>query len=165
MIPINEIIKYKNICLKFTSSIDAKNPNIKTISIYVIKEDNPQAIFNLEEDISFKLIIKKGIGSYFNNRFINFQSVLYEDNNTVKVFEPSKTEEKIIVDGVARDEYMQDIIFRKGTSNQNPKILKIVSTITKNEDGWNYEQQKENVDNMNFAGQSIYIIEDTNPTN
>lgn len=165
MIPINEIIKYKNICLKFTSSIDAKNPNIKTISIYVVKEDNPQAIFNLEEDISFKLIIKKGIGSYFNNRFINFQSVLYEDNSTVKVFEPSKTEEKIIVDGVARDEYMQDIIFRKGTSNQNPKILKIVSTITKNEDGWNYEQQKENVDNMNFSGQSIYIIEATNPTN
>lgn len=165
MIQISEIKKYKNICLKFTSSVDENNPNLKIITVAVVNEDNLQATFNLEEDVSFKLIIKKGIGNYFNNELIDFQSILYENNNVLKGFKPSKTQEKIIVDGLSKDAYEQVITFRRGTSNQNPKILKIISTITKNEDSWNYEQQKENIDNMNYSGQSIYNIEASAPVN
>lgn len=157
--------KYNDLCLKFDSQVDSNNPNTTIIKVYIINIDNINEKFTLKENLSFKLTITKGIGSYFNNQLISFNCKLYKNNISIAEFQPSKTEEKLIENNISKDKIEKIITFPKETSNNNPIILKLESNIVKDEDEWTLDQKKLNINEMNYSGNAIFRLEISNPIN
>ena len=166
--------KYNNICLKFDSQVDSNNPNITIIKVYIVNIDNINEKFTIKEDLSFKLTITKGIGSYFSNEFIDFNCVLYENDSKLTEFKPSKTGEKLFENNeiIAKDKIEITIKILKGTSNNNPITLKLITSISKIEDRLkseynilSFDQIKQNVIDMNYSGNAIINMEISNAMN